>query len=91
MPFHKTPYKYGNLFIQFKIKFPEKLNADQITSVQSVLSGQAKSKNQQNAIKAIDKIEMLVPFDESQKNTHAQGGTNEDHAEDDDDEEGGHQ
>ena len=32
---------------------------------------------------------MLVAFDESQKNTHAQGGTPEDHAEDDDDEEGG--
>lgn len=26
MPFHKTPYKYGNLFITFKIKFPEKIN-----------------------------------------------------------------
>jgi len=34
---------------------------------------------------------MLVPFEESQKNTHAQGGTPEDHAEDDDDEEGGGQ
>lgn len=28
MPFHKTPYKHGNLFITFKIKFPEKLNDD---------------------------------------------------------------
>ena len=30
MPYHKTPYKYGNLFINFKIKFPEKLNEDQM-------------------------------------------------------------
>lgn len=27
MPFHKQPYKFGNLFIIFKIKFPETLNA----------------------------------------------------------------
>jgi DnaJ-class molecular chaperone len=23
MPFHKTPYKHGNLFINFKVKFPD--------------------------------------------------------------------
>ena len=23
MPFHKTPYRFGNLFITFKVKFPE--------------------------------------------------------------------
>tara|TARA_B100000780_G_C20899991_1_gene358179 strand:+ start:551 stop:709 length:159 start_codon:yes stop_codon:yes gene_type:complete len=44
MPYHKTPYKYGNLFINFKIKFPEKLTDDQISSVKGVLSGQAKTK-----------------------------------------------
>jgi len=71
MPFHKTPYKYGNLFINFKIKFPEKLNDNQIDQVKTVLSGQAKSKNMINAIKSVEKIEMLVPFEESQKNTHA--------------------
>lgn len=65
MPFHKTPYKFGNLFINFKVKFPEKLNDDQIGNVKQILSGQAKSKNIQNAIKNIDKIEMLVPFEES--------------------------
>lgn len=43
------------------------------------------------ATKLVEKVEMLVPFEESQKNTHAQGGTPEDHAEDDDDEEGGGQ
>jgi len=79
MPFHKTPYKFGNLFICFKIKFPDRLNEEQIGKMEGILSGQAKTKNQQNAIRAIDKIEMLVPFEESQKNTHAQGGTNEDH------------
>lgn len=28
MPFHKNPFKFGNLFIMFKIKFPERITAD---------------------------------------------------------------
>mgnify|MGYP001062050751 FL=1 len=27
MPFHKTPYKFGNLFINFKVKFPESVES----------------------------------------------------------------
>lgn len=46
MPFHKTPYKFGNLFIIFKIKFPEKVNTGQVEQIQTVLSGQKKSANQ---------------------------------------------
>ena len=26
LPFHKNPYKFGNLFVLFKVKFPETLN-----------------------------------------------------------------
>lgn len=29
MPFHKNPFRFGNLFIMFKIKFPEKIQASQ--------------------------------------------------------------
>jgi len=43
MPFHKTPYKTGNLFIIFKIKFPDSLNAEQMDGVSEVLKGQAKT------------------------------------------------
>lgn len=46
------------------------------------------SQKKLNAIKEVKDIQKLQPFDESQKNTHAQGGTNEDHREDDDDDEG---
>jgi len=28
MPFHKQTYKYGNLFIVFKVKFPTSLNTN---------------------------------------------------------------
>jgi DnaJ family protein A protein 2 len=26
LPFHKNPYKFGNLFVLFRMKFPETLN-----------------------------------------------------------------
>lgn len=26
LPFHKNPYKFGNLFVLFRVKFPETLN-----------------------------------------------------------------
>jgi DnaJ family protein A protein 2 len=26
LPFHKNPYRFGNLFVLFKVKFPETLN-----------------------------------------------------------------
>ena len=29
MPFHKNPFKFGNLFIMFKINFPDRITADQ--------------------------------------------------------------
>lgn len=34
LPFHKNPYKFGNLFILFTIQFPEQLNANQQLKVQ---------------------------------------------------------
>jgi len=39
MPFHKTPYKYGNLMINFKVKFPESMDADKIQEVHGILAG----------------------------------------------------
>jgi DnaJ family protein A protein 2 len=40
MPFHKTSYKFGNLFILFKIKFPEQLKAEQLEPLRAALSAQ---------------------------------------------------
>lgn len=33
MPFYKNAYKFGNLFIMFKVKFPERINEDQKTQI----------------------------------------------------------
>ena len=43
MPFHKTSYKFGNLFINFKIKFPDAINQQQLTGISNVLKSQKKS------------------------------------------------
>jgi DnaJ homolog subfamily A member 2 len=37
MPFHKTSYKFGNLFITFKIKFPDTMTSAEATTVANVL------------------------------------------------------
>ena len=37
MPFHKLNYKNGNLFVLFKIKFPEKLGAAEVKGVRAAL------------------------------------------------------
>ena len=30
LPFHKNPYKFGNFFVLFTVKFPESLGASQV-------------------------------------------------------------
>mmetsp|Transcript_30270 Transcript_30270/g.22008 ORF Transcript_30270/g.22008 Transcript_30270/m.22008 type:complete len:82 (-) Transcript_30270:294-539(-) len=33
LPFHKSSFKYGNLFILFRVKFPDTLNVNQLKGV----------------------------------------------------------
>jgi DnaJ-class molecular chaperone len=86
LPFHKNPYKFGNLFVLFKIKFPESLNATQLEQVKTMLKSQKRNNTDEN----MDSEETVVlkPFSDDQKNTHAQGGTkayNSDGEEEEDD------
>ncbi len=46
MPFHKTPYKNGNLFINFKIKFPDTIPKNQVGNIEKVLSSQKKTETE---------------------------------------------
>jgi len=62
MPFHKSPYKFGNLFITFKIKFPETITPQQITSIGSILSSQAKPRAEQAELEGVAETVQLLKF-----------------------------
>ena len=90
MPFHKTPYKHGNLFISFKVVFPNEVGEGQISQIKTLLKDMEKSKKEQAELAAIEEIYNLQMFDESQKNTHAQGGTRGGDSEEEEDDGEGH-
>lgn len=73
LPFHKTPYQFGNLFILFHVKFPENLNDNQIGLVNSTLS--AMKKNRADVDMDVAETVILRKFQEEDKNTRAEGGT----------------
>lgn len=33
MPYHKQPFKFGNLFVVFKVKFPNELKKEQMAKI----------------------------------------------------------
>lgn len=89
LPFHKTPYKNGNLFIKFTIKFPDQLNKVQVDAANSIFEQQKISASQQKELESADEKITLVKFMEHHRNTHAQGGTRAHGSDDDEDDEGG--
>jgi len=40
LPFHKNSYKFGNLFVLFKVKFPDTLGANPYPSKLNILSNE---------------------------------------------------
>jgi DnaJ-class molecular chaperone len=90
MPFHKTSYKFGNLFITFKIKFPDTMTSAEASTVASVLKT-SKLPSEQQDIEACKETVSCREFSEADKNTQATGGKTRQPASDEemDDEEGG--
>ena len=88
MPFFKKSYKYGNLFIQFKIKFPDKLEPEQIKLLGTVLPNQKAEESKAEAGES--ETVKMIPFDEEHKNKHVGGGDRgQDSEGEEEDEEGG--
>lgn len=83
LPFHKKTWEFGNLFVIFKVTFPDKLMKPQIDALNSSLG---KEKPDDDDMSGDIQTVMLKKFDKAQENTHAQGGTK---AADSDDEDGG--
>lgn len=72
LPFHKQPYKFGNLFIMFKVTFPDSVPVNQIAALKQALPGPATSADDADMDA---ETFMLQAFEESQRNTKAAGGT----------------
>lgn len=101
MPFHKRSYEHGNLIIQFKIKFPNTIDAKSSKLLTDALQGsgaapQTKGKQGEANPSAEDVAETceLKQFKETDRNTDHRGGAAGEHrnsdGEEDEDEEGGH-
>ena len=83
MPYHKQIYNSGNLFIIFKVVFPEKLTEAQQKKIGEALSGQAKK---EDVDMEVSETCYLQAFKEEHKNTHHEGGTSGQGGSDDEEE-----
>ena len=63
LPFHKQPYKFGNLFIMFKVTFPDSIPVNQLPALKSALPGP--TNDAADADMADAETFMLQAFDES--------------------------
>jgi hypothetical protein len=72
MPYHKQTFKQGNLFIVFKLKFPDTLNAQQMSKLGEAL---AFMKKKHDVDMDVAETCNLIEYKEFQRNTHHEGGT----------------
>jgi DnaJ family protein A protein 2 len=86
MPFFQAPYKYGNMYFEFDIAFPEKLTKEEVEKVTKIL----KNEKLHQKVQGGDKMEryVLAEYKTSEENTNYKGGKGTSR-EDEDDEEGG--
>ena len=82
LPFHKRSYETGNLYIKFSVTFPDTLTKAQMTPLLTALGKSADDEEMDG------EACLLTTYSESQRNTHAQGGTKAADSEDDEEDEG---
>ena len=87
MPFFQAPYKYGNMYFEFDIVFPEKLTKDEADKVAKILKNEKLHKKVENANK-MEKY-FLAEFKASEENTNYKGGKGTSKEDEDEEEEGG--
>jgi len=93
MPFNNKIFMNGNLFITFKIKFPNKIDPAQATGISSALSFQqqeqsSKKKKKQEKPEEAQETVKMVPFTEAHRNQHHGGGDRGNESEEEEEEEG---
>ena len=84
MPFFESPYKFGNLYLDFQILFPEKLTDEQVKKVTDILKNERLHKKQEHP-KDMEKY-FLEEYKASEENTYHKGGKKTDHDYDEEDE-----
>lgn len=83
LPFHKSPFRFGNLFIKFTVTFPDKIDVSKLSNLSTALPAPAQSRTEDADMDA--ETFMLSAFTESQRNTKAAGGTQDDSDEEEED------
>lgn len=69
LPFHKKNWEHGNMYVLFRVEFPETLKDNQITEIAKIL------KLPKRIEEDCDHEVTLEEYHENQRNTHVQGGT----------------
>ena len=89
MPFFNSPFRFGHLYIDFQIVFPDKLSDEQSNKITEILNNE-RLNHVGNVPKDIEKY-TLEDYDASETNSSYKGGKKEDWKgeDDDEDEEGG--
>ena len=89
MPFFNSPFRFGHLYIDFQIVFPDKLSDEQSNKITEILNNE-RLNYVGNVPKDIEKY-TLEDYDASETNSSYKGGKKEDWQgeDDDEDEEGG--
>ena len=71
MPYHKQPYKFGNLFVVFKVTFPNSLKPEQVSKISEALSSQ---KKKADVDMEVAETCQMIDFKEYHRNTNHEGG-----------------
>ena len=72
MPFFNSPDKYGNLYVEFKIVFPDKLNKEQYKKLSEIFKDE-KINIVDDLSKDMEKCN-LEDYNESETNPYYKGG-----------------
>ena len=92
MPFFNSPFRFGNLYIDFQIAFPDKLTDEQSQKITKILNNE-RINHVGSIPKGIEKY-TLENYDASETNSSYKGGKKEDwkgeDGDEDEDEEGGY-
>jgi len=70
MPFHNTPFRMGNLFIDFDVVFPDKLDTSEIAKLTEIL----KNEKIHKPVSEDFETHFVTEFKAEDENTHHAGG-----------------